>query len=88
MLQNSDITHLFRVGNKLVIIREHFEETWLWLCCSGRIPRLSLIRHSLYVGVVEEPPPPPLTGEQYGNIEPKYTEGGDCQSVLRHQGFF
>ena len=22
--------------------------------CSGRIPRLSLIRHSLYVGVVEK----------------------------------
>ena len=28
-----------------------------WLFCSGRIPRLSLIRHSLYVGVVEKPPP-------------------------------
>jgi len=26
-------------------------------CCSGRIPRLSLIRHSLYVGVVEKPLP-------------------------------
>ena len=53
-----------------------------WLCCSGRIPRLSLIRHSLYVGVVEKPPPPPLAGEQYGKMEPKYPEGGRCQSVL------
>jgi len=25
--------------------------------------------------VVEEPPPPPLTGEQYGKMEPKYPEG-------------
>jgi len=42
------------------------------LCCSRRIPRLSLIRHSLYVGVVQKPLPPPLTGEQYGKMEPKY----------------
>ena len=33
-------------------------------------------------------PPPPLTGEQYGKMEPKYPEGGHCQSVLRSQGFF
>ena len=52
-------------------------------CCSGRIPRLSLNQHSLYVRVVEKPPPPPLTGEQYGKVEPKYPEGGHCQSVLR-----
>ena len=52
---------------------------------SGRIPRLSLNQHSLYVGVVEESPPPPLTGEQYGKVEPKYPEGGHCQSVLRPQ---
>ena len=45
-------------------------------CCSGRIPRLSLNQHSLYVGVVEKPPPPPLTGKQYGKMEPKYPEGG------------
>ena len=38
-----------------------------WLCHSGRILRLSLIRHSLYAGVVEKPPPPPLTGEQYSS---------------------
>jgi len=30
-------------------------------------------------------PPPPLTGEQYGKMEPKYPEGGHCQSVLRHR---
>ena len=58
-----------------------------WLYCSGRIPRLSLIRHSLYVGVVEKVPPPLLTGEQYGKMEPKYPEGGHCQSVLRPHGF-
>ena len=57
-------------------------------CCSGRIPRLLLNQHSLYVGVVEKPPPPPLTGEQYGKMEPKYHEGGHCQSVLRPQGVF
>jgi len=28
-------------------------------------------------------PPPLFTGEQYGNIEPKYTENGHCQSVWR-----
>jgi len=33
-----------------------------------------------------ETPPPPLTGEQYGKIEPKYPEGGHCQIVLRLQG--
>ena len=30
-------------------------------------------------------PPPSLTGEQYGKMEPKYPEGDHCQSVLRHQ---
>ena len=30
--------------------------------------------------------PPPLTGEQYGKIEPKYPEGFHCQNVLRPQG--
>jgi len=55
----------------------------------GRIPRLSLIQHSLYVGVVEKPPPPPLTGEQYRKMmEPKYLEGGHCQSVFCPPGVF
>ena len=49
---------------------------------------LSLNQPSLYVGVVEKPPPPPLTGVQYGKMEPKYPEGGHSQSVLRPQGFF
>ena len=57
----------------------------LLFCCSGIIPRLLLIRHSLYVGVVEQHPPPPLTGGQYGKMEPKYHEGGHWQSVLRPQ---
>ena len=47
---------------------------------------LSLIRHSLYVGAVEKPPPPLLTGEQYGMMEPKHLEYGHCQGVLRPQG--
>jgi len=58
-----------------------------WVACllvvRGTIPRLSLNQHSFYVGVVENPPSPPLTGEQYGKMEPKYPEGGHCQSVLR-----
>ena len=32
--------------------------------------------------------PPTLTGEQYGKMEPKYPEGGHCQSVLRPHGVF
>ena len=60
----------------------------VWFCCSGRIPRLSLNQHSLYVGVVDTSPPSPLTREQYGKMEPKYPEGGHCQSVLRPQGVF
>jgi len=59
----------------------------VWLYCLGRIPRLSLIRHSLYVRVVEKPPPPPLTGEQYGKMELKYPEGGHCQ-CFTFSGFF
>jgi len=33
-------------------------------------------------------PPPPLTEEQYGNMEPKYPEGGHGQGVLHHEGVF
>ena len=54
----------------------------------GRIPRQSLIQHSFYVGVVEKSPPPSLIGEQYGKMEPKYPEGGPCQSVLCPQEVF
>ena len=67
-------------------LRTHTPMVWFWFCCSGRIPRLSLNQHSLYVRVVEKFPPPPLTGEQYGKMEPKYHEGGHCQNVLRPQG--
>jgi len=31
-------------------------------------------------------PLPPLAGEKYGKMEPKYSEGGHCQSVLHTQG--
>ena len=57
-------------------------------CCSERIPRLLLIRHSLYVGLVEEHSTTPLTGEQYGKMELKYPEGVHSQSVLCPQGVF
>ena len=75
----------------IIMLLQYMISCWLWLllfCCSGGIPRLSLIQHSLYVGVVEKTPPPPLTWEQYGKMEPKYPEGGHCQSVLRRQGVF
>ena len=74
----------------IILVKFTFSKknAWFWFCCSGRIPRLSLNQHSLYVGLVEKPPTPPLAGEQYGKMEPKYPEGGHCQSVLRHQGVF
>ena len=37
---------------------------------------------------LRNPPPLPLTGEQYGKMEPKYPEGGHCQSVLCPQRVF
>jgi len=58
------------------------------LCFSRRIPRLSLIQHSLYIRVVETSPPLPLTGEQYGKMEPKYPKGGHCLNGLHPQGVF
>ena len=42
------------------------------ICFSGRIPRLSLIQHSLYVSMIEKIIPPSLTGSSMG----KYPEGG------------
>jgi len=62
-------------GNKLkVSAKEQYKSFFLTKLsclfgCSGRIPRLSLIQHSLYVWVVEKLPPPPLAGEQYGKME-------------------
>ena len=43
----------------MVDLREHLKNRRVqhycipaaWFCCSGRIPRLSLNQHSLYVGV-------------------------------------
>ena len=58
------------------------------LFCYSGLSRLSLIRDSLYVRVVEKSPPPPRTGKQYGKMEPKYPEGGHCQSVLRPHWVF
>ena len=40
--------------NRKIILRHK----QLLISCLGRISRLSLIRHSLYVGVVEKLPPP------------------------------
>ena len=61
---NTLITVLSYQSKCICITRAHYWFKCLF-CCSGRIPRLSLIPHSLYVGVAEKPPPPPLTGEQY-----------------------
>jgi len=33
-------------------------------------------------------PSPPLTGEQYGKVEPKYPKGVHCHSVLHPQVVF
>jgi len=33
-------------------------------------------------------PPPPLTGERYRKMEPKYPESGHCQSILHPLGSF
>ena len=49
----------------------------------GESPGCRLISTASMLGVVDKSPPPPLTREQYGKMEPKYTEGGHCQSVLR-----
>ena len=48
-------------GSKEPVIHTHTHtqrerEREVWFCYSGRIPTLSLNQHSLYVGVVEEPP--------------------------------
>ena len=87
--------HETRYINSRIYIRSQQEEIYNLIqclvclfCCSGRIPRLSFNQHSLYVGVVKKTPPPPLAGEQYGKMEPKYPEGGHCKSVLRPQGVF
>jgi len=50
----------------------------------GENPRLSFIHHSLNVGVVEKSPAPPLTGEQYGKMDPKYPEVGRSLPVLSY----
>ena len=44
---------------------------WFGFVVRGESPGC---RCRLYVGVVEKDPPPPLTGEQYGKMEPKYPE--------------
>ena len=49
-----DSSHLYNW-----ILRCHSCQFYTMFCCSGRIPRLSLIRHSLHVGVVEKSPPKP-----------------------------
>ena len=37
----------------------------------GESPGCALNQHILYVRVVQKSPPPPLTEEQYGKMEPK-----------------
>ena len=54
----------------------------------GESPGCRLISKASMLEWLRSPPPPPLTGEQYGKMEPKYPEGGHCQSVLRPHGVF
>ena len=82
--RRGDMIQVYKIMNGV----DRLDPRALWFGCSGIIPGLSLNQHSLYAGVVEKSPPPPLTGEQYGKMEPKYPEGGHCQSVLRPQGVF
>ena len=58
------------------------------VCCLffGENPQAVTYTARLYMLEWLRTSPPPLTGEQYGKIEPKYPEGGHCQSVLRPQG--
>jgi len=59
--------------------------------CSTIAFLLCLLWGSLYVGVVENAPPPPLTVEQYGKMEQIYPEGGSDHPqdrLLRPQGVF
>jgi len=64
---------LFTIFTRLTLtcgVINILEPKWSRLICfSWRSPRLLLIQHSLYVGVIEKSSPTtPLTGEQYGKI--------------------
>ena len=52
----------------------------------GQSPGCRLLGTVFMLEWLRNPTPPPLTGEQYGKMEPKYPEGGHCQSVLRPHG--
>jgi len=43
---------------------------------------------SIYVGVVEKSPPPPLTGEQYGKMEPEIPRGWSLPECFTSSGGF
>jgi hypothetical protein len=45
---------------------------------SGSNPKLSLVEQSLYGGVVDKNPPPPLVGDQYGKMETKFPGSYYC----------
>ena len=49
----------------------HGRDGLVWFCCSGRIPRLSLNQHSLYVGVVE-------------NLLPHHSQGSGTERWSRN----
>ena len=64
-IKNILLKQLLKAFSKIrSAINPHEDLFTSWFCCSGRIPRLSLNQHSLYVGEVEKPPPPPLTGTE------------------------
>ena len=57
-------------------------------CCSGRIPRLSLIQHSLYVGVAEKQPPPYHSQGSSTERWSRNTRGWSLPECFISSGFF
>ena len=60
----------------------------LFLCFRGESPGCRLFSTASTLEWLRKTSPPPLTGEQYGKTEPKYPQGGRCQSALRPRGVF
>ena len=78
-------THNSRQPEAVIVTYHH--TAGLGLVVQGESPGCRLISAASMLEWLRTPPPP-LTGEQYGKMEPKYPEGGHCQSVLRPQGVF
>ena len=64
-------------------------DIWLLIACfvfQGESTGCCLFSTASIFEWLRKTPPPPLTGEQYIKMEPKYPEGVHCQSVLCPQG--